>query len=88
MILKFYFLETGMQNFGVAFLIIMFNLKSPEKDYATLPLLAIALLTPLPFYIVVVYRFLRDVFTKCAKKFHKETKEDIEEGDEMIVFKN
>jgi hypothetical protein len=77
-----------MQNFGVAFLIIIFNMKSPEKDYATLPLIAIALLTPLPFYLVVIYKFFVNIFKTCQKKLTKDTKEDIEENGEMIVIKD
>merc|ERR1719245_478441 len=33
-------IETGLQNVGVAFLIIMLNFPSPEADYALLPLIA------------------------------------------------
>ena len=77
-----------MQNFGVAFLIILFNLKSPDKDYATLPLIAIALFTPFPFYLIVLYKFFRKIFGMCLKNNTIDTKDDIEENDEMIVFKN
>jgi predicted Na+-dependent transporter len=46
-------IETGFQNTGVAFLIILFNFPSPESEYAFLPLIAIAMFSFVPLFIVV-----------------------------------
>ena len=45
-------LETGIQNVGVAFLIIYTNLIPPMSDYAAFPIIAIAFMTPAPLYLV------------------------------------
>ncbi len=41
-------IETGIQNVGIAFFIITANFPSPASDFAVLPLVSIALLTPIP----------------------------------------
>ena len=85
-------IETGMQNFGVAFLIILFSLPSPEKDYAVLPLMSVALLTPLPFYLVVAFNAIKKLILKIKSKFGKSNKEKeqiaLEEGTEMLPIEN
>ncbi len=53
-------IETGIQNVGVAFLIIFTNLPSPEADYAAMPIIAVATLTTVPLFL-----------TYFAKKFYK-----------------
>lgn len=57
-------LETGIQNVGVAFLIIYTNLPSPKADYAAFPIIAIAFMTPAPLY--TIYFISRCVL--CARK--------------------
>ncbi len=46
-------IETGFQNYGVAFLIILFNFPSPESEYAFLPLVSIAMFSFVPLFIIV-----------------------------------
>jgi predicted Na+-dependent transporter len=58
-------IETGLQNVGVAFLIIFTNLRSPEADYAALPLITCSLMTNIPLFIVFGCTRLYD---KCFKK--------------------
>jgi hypothetical protein len=80
-----------MQNFGVAFLIVMFSLPSPEKDYAVLPLMSLALLTPMPFYLIVLFNFLKKTFlklSKCLRKTNKENEQNVIEGTEMLPVDN
>ena len=77
-------IETGIQNIGVAFLIIFTNLPSPEADFAALPLIAVATLTNLP--LVLIY-FLRKLY-KCfrlkgarnKKSPNKYEKDDLEKA--------
>lgn len=62
-------IETGIQNVGIAFLIILTNFPSPEAEYAFLPLVAVALFTGFPLYIVYIIRQL----VRCLKnRFNKE----------------
>lgn len=82
-----------MQNFGVAFLIIMFNLPSPEKDYAALPLMAIAILTPLPFYLILLFKLKVKIIKKCIKLCSKskldndnDATKDVEEGEKILAI--
>lgn len=81
-----------MQNFGVAFLIILFNLPSPEKDYAALPLMAIAILTPLPFYLILLYKLKVKIIKRCIECFSKSKIKDeqaiAEEGEDMLSIDN
>jgi predicted Na+-dependent transporter len=44
-------IETGIQNVGVAFLIIFTNLRSPEADFAALPLVTVSLMTNVPLFL-------------------------------------
>lgn len=46
-------IETGIQNFGIAFIIVFYNFPSPEADYAILPLISVSLLTPIPLWILL-----------------------------------
>lgn len=47
-------LETGIQNVGVAFLVITYNFPSPESDYAILPLISVSTLTTLPLWFLLL----------------------------------
>ena len=49
-------IETGLQNVGIAFLVISLNFPSPESDYAFLPLIAVTTLTGLPLWILLVVK--------------------------------
>ena len=53
-------IETGIQNVGIAFIIIMANFPSPQAEFAYLPLTAVALFTGIPLYIIYL-----------ITKFHK-----------------
>lgn len=91
----------GIQNVGVAFMIIITNFpvssklkkyshneskfilrinqKSPEADYAVLPLFGVAFLTNIPLYAIFislkVFRLIREKFdrNKKEKKTHEKT---------------
>ena len=53
-------LETGIQNVGVAFLIITYNFPSPEADYAILPLISVSFLTTIPLWFVLLGLTIRN----------------------------
>lgn len=61
-------IETGIQNVGIAFLIILTNFPSPEAEYAFLPLVAVALFTGTPLYIVYLIRQLVRCYLKKDNK--------------------
>ncbi len=46
-------IETGLQNVGIAYMIVMLNFPSPESDYALLPLVAISSITTVPLWCVL-----------------------------------
>ncbi len=52
-------LETGIQNVGIAILILMFTLPQPEGSLGAAVPMAVALLTPLPLYILYAVIKLR-----------------------------
>ncbi len=74
-------LETGIQNVGIAFLTIISTLNEtnspPEAlELAQLPLIAVALLTPIPLYILfAVVKFQKYVLQKFRSK--NETEETV-----------
>jgi bile acid transporter len=52
-------IETGIQNGGIAMLIILANFPSPQADYAITSLFSIFLLCPVPLYIALIVRKIR-----------------------------
>lgn len=47
-------IETGVQNVGVAFLILLFSLPAPDGELAAVGPAASALMTPLPIFVMTV----------------------------------
>jgi hypothetical protein len=74
-------IETGIQNVGVAFLIIFTNLPSPEADYASLPIIAIATLTTLPLFVLY---FVRKLYKIIRLKMSGQ-KADADESDSKVA---
>lgn len=62
-------IETGLQNVGIAFMIIMINFPSPESDYALLPLIAVSTITTLPLWVLFL---VKKIFSKSKKYLIKE----------------
>ena len=65
-------IETGLQNVGIAYMIVMLNFPSPESDYALLPLVAISSITTVPLWCILLvktlYRKLRHARTSRKGK--------------------
>ncbi len=76
-------IETGFQNVGVAFLIVLFNFPSPEYDYAILPLVSISFISIVPLMIIAaVVSIVRR--TKQAKSdSNQNPKEEVAADEEM-----
>ncbi len=73
-------IETGLQNVGIAFLIIMLNFPSPEADYALLPLIGVTALTGLPLWIALLIKicvyWTKRVF--CGASIQKNEADEVE----------
>ncbi|CAF1017600.1 unnamed protein product [Rotaria sordida] len=63
-------IETGIQNVGIAFMVLLYSFPAPENSQASVIPLVIAYLSPQPFYILLIVRFIRK---KCIKKNKKTT---------------
>jgi hypothetical protein len=81
-------IETGIQNFGVAFLVMYMNLPSPEADLSLLPLIVVAMLTNLPLFCIYLslkfYDFIKARFFKSKTINQKESVVEKSEAKPMI----
>jgi predicted Na+-dependent transporter len=64
-------IETGIQNVGIAFLIVITNFPSPESDYAILPLITVSFLTTIPLWLLLIIITIK---TKLVDKFFQKKK--------------
>ena len=75
-------IETGIQNVGIAFLIIIYNFPSPESDYAILPLITVAFLTQIPLWLCLIIQNLKNrLITKSHIIRVPSTDMEIQEAD-------
>lgn len=61
-------IETGIQNIGVAIMILLYSLPPPENSRTTVIPIIVAFLSPLPFYLVLAYQLLRGKSCEMTKK--------------------
>lgn len=52
--------ETGIQNSGIAFILLSYSLKAPVSDMASVVPVAGSIITPIPLFIVFCYQRLRN----------------------------
>ena len=83
--------EIGIQNVGIAFLIVMTNFPSPDRETAYLPLISVAFLTIIPLYLVYAtlkaFEGIKFLINKCTNKQRSNKNEEnstVEEGREML----
>ena len=95
-------IETGVQNYGVAFFIMYTNLPSPEADLSLMPLIVVSMLTNIPLFLVYfslkIYRFPfgRFCFPSQQSRPHleyiageeEEEEEDKEENFKVVEMKS
>lgn len=62
-------LETGIQNIGIALVIMQFSLPQPDGDLGAVMPIITAIFTPLPLYIILAVMTIRN---RCFKKGEKE----------------
>ena len=75
-------IETGIQNVGIAFLIIFSNFPSPESDYAILPLISVTSFTTIPLWLFLIFKILRKKGKFCL--FKKDEDEDSEKKQQTV----
>jgi hypothetical protein len=80
----------GIQNVGIAFMVLLYSLPAPENSQACVMPLIVAYLCTQPFYLILIYRFIRRKFSKSEKPVRhvsvdtlsKTTRQLTEEGTE------
>jgi len=79
-------IETGIQNVGIGFIVVISNFPSPEADLAVLPLFAVAFLTNIPFYIgLAIYKTYKKLKYKKASKNEDETDENTANNNKLEI---
>ncbi|UJR18266.1 hypothetical protein I4U23_005169 [Adineta vaga] len=58
-------IETGIQNVGIAFMVLLNSLPEPENNQATVIAIIISYLSSQPFYAILLINFIRK---RCCKK--------------------
>ncbi|XP_069114005.1 ileal sodium/bile acid cotransporter-like [Argopecten irradians] len=75
-------IETGMQNTGVAFIILLYAFPPPDGQLAAVAPAASAVMTPLPLFVVTI---IFVIYKKCnPKKYQKVTQRDEKEPEMEI----
>ena len=65
-------LETGMQNVGLAILVLKSSLPEPDSDLAIIPPIAAIMMTTLPFYIITpIYLIRQRILKRVCMNFHE-----------------
>ncbi|RWS09247.1 ileal sodium/bile acid cotransporter-like protein [Dinothrombium tinctorium] len=76
-------IETGIQNTGVAIVLLRLSLPEPDRDLATVVPVAGSIMTPIPLAIILIYRKVRNCMRKRSKEhtsIDESKKESPEEG--------
>jgi len=61
-------IETGIQNIGIAVMVLFYSLPSPENSQTTVIPIIVAFLSPLPFYLILFYQLLQGKLCRVKKK--------------------
>jgi len=64
-------IETGLQNTGIAIVLLGFSLTEPSKDIASVVPVAASIVTPIPLTAVMIYNKLRVWYKKRQELKHK-----------------
>uniref|UniRef100_A0A0R3SNP4 Gate domain-containing protein n=1 Tax=Hymenolepis diminuta TaxID=6216 RepID=A0A0R3SNP4_HYMDI len=89
-------IETGIQNIGIAILVLLYSMSQPEGDIGAIMPLVVSFSTPFPLLLVYVAIAIKERrCSKCCwkKTFNKsisKTVEDLEYGEEhkRSILKN
>ncbi|XP_071092486.1 ileal sodium/bile acid cotransporter-like [Haliotis cracherodii] len=74
-------IETGIQNTGIAIVLLRFSLPAPAKDISIVAPIASAIFTPIPLVIAILYIEIRK---RCFKKYPVNTKASCDDHADMI----
>ena len=69
--------ETGIQNTGIAIILLKFSLPQPEGDIGSVMPVATAIFTPTPLYIALIVTLIRK---RLRRKGNKDDDENVDEG--------
>ena len=67
-IFQLFFSFQGIQNVGIAFMVLLYSFPPPQSSQAAVIPLIVAYLTLQPFYIILIYRLIREKCCKPKKK--------------------
>lgn len=81
-------IETGMQNVGIAFMIILLNFPSPEADYAILPLISVSCLTTFPLGIIYCAKLIYNRVNGYKRANQNELEADLKEKSQQQQQEN
>lgn len=71
-------IETGIQNTGIAIVLLKVSLPPPDNDIAIVPPIAAAIFTPAPMLVAIISY---EIYKRCFKKKKEEPYLDDHEGD-------
>ncbi|RWS28382.1 ileal sodium/bile acid cotransporter-like protein [Leptotrombidium deliense] len=77
-------IETGIQNTGVAIVLLRLSLQEPNSDLATVVPVAASLMTPIPLVAVLVFRKLQSCCAKSSKEHEPIDETKHESGDKIL----
>lgn len=70
--------ETGIQNTGIAYVLLNSSLSQPDSDIASVVPIAGSIVTPIPLFFIYIYQKLRNNHFLCSfKKVSDEEKKQI-----------
>nr|VZI35733.1 unnamed protein product [Spirometra erinaceieuropaei] len=78
-------IETGIQNIGIAILVLIYSMPQPEGDIGAVMPLVVALFTPLPLMIAAIVVCIQDGRCVCCKKRlqHTQLTQTTEDEDQV-----
>nr|VZI16027.1 unnamed protein product [Spirometra erinaceieuropaei] len=66
-------IETGIQNIGIAVLVLIYSMPQPEGDIGAVMPLAVSIFTPLPLMIALIVLSIRERRCACCRRRSKRT---------------
>ncbi|CAF1432419.1 unnamed protein product, partial [Didymodactylos carnosus] len=75
-------IETGIQNVGIAFMVLLYSFPEPENVLATVMPFLVASLAVQPFHIMLVIRFIDYKFCSLKKKKNKKINQRDDQSDD------
>ncbi|BHF82930.1 hypothetical protein SprV_0802607000 [Sparganum proliferum] len=61
-------IETGIQNIGIAVLVLIYSMPQPEGDIGAVMSLVVSMFTPLPLMIALIVLWIREMRCACCRR--------------------